>query len=338
MQTLTSTAQAYGLRTMYLSEPLSKTRDIGGWYLDYTQLSSGKYFGAIRELNMEGMQLFVASWNATLHQCGKVESDSYVFGFPIQADGEARIDGQKWSQSVLIFPGGREFDTLVPPMTLLIACISKDEFQDYLLTVEGVSVSDWLDKRVSMFSDQHENGSMSREFMRLIGDCHADPSALALPAGRAAVKQAAMEILAALVQEGVPPQAVSLGGFSRTQIVRRARDYLLSNLDEPVQIIDVCRALGISRRGLQYSFEDVLDINPMTYLRLMRLNGARRDLLNAAAVPTQVQEVVARWGFWHFSRFSAEYKKLFHELPSETLRRSLGEREPAPFLREAEYA
>jgi AraC family ethanolamine operon transcriptional activator len=61
-------------------------------------------------------------------------------------------------------------------------------------------------------------------------------------------------------------------------------------------------------------------MNPVAYLKLLRLNGARRDLLAAAGTnATQVQDVIARWGFWHFSRFSAEYKQMFQELPSETL-------------------
>lgn len=97
---------------------------------------------------------------------------------------------------------------------------------------------------------------------------------------------------------------------------------LFSLIDEPLQITDVCRALGVARRALQYSFQDVLDINPVTYLRLLRLNGARRDLLNAHDKPVNVQDILARWGFWHASRFSAEYKKMYNELPSRTLLRT----------------
>jgi AraC family ethanolamine operon transcriptional activator len=62
--------------------------------------------------------------------------------------------------------------------------------------------------------------------------------------------------------------------------VRRAREFILDNICEPIPI-NVCYELGISRRALQYSFEDVLNINPGTYLLLLRLNGARRDLINA---------------------------------------------------------
>ena len=35
---------------------------------------------------------------------------------------------------------------------------------------------------------------------------------------------------------------------------------------------------------------------------------------------TRGRHVIARWGFWHFSRFSAEYRRMYGELPSQTLR------------------
>jgi AraC family ethanolamine operon transcriptional activator len=36
-----------------------------------------------------------------------------------------------------------------------------------------------------------------------------------------------------------------------------------------------------------------------------------------------VKDAVEAYGFWHLSRFSRDYKTMFGELPSETLRRSM---------------
>ena len=77
----------------------------------------------------------------------------------------------------------------------------------------------------------------------------------------------------------------------------------------------------MSRRTLQYCFEDVLGINPVQYLRILRLNGARRQLREAET--RHVRDVAADWGFWHFSQFSSDYRKLFGHSPSETLKQGL---------------
>jgi AraC family ethanolamine operon transcriptional activator len=61
-------------------------------------------------------------------------------------------------------------------------------------------------------------------------------------------------------------------------------------------------------------------MSPVTYLRALRLNGVRRELKRGG--DEAVADRAARWGFWHQSRFAADYKHLFGELPSETLRQA----------------
>jgi AraC family ethanolamine operon transcriptional activator len=84
-------------------------------------------------------------------------------------------------------------------------------------------------------------------------------------------------------------------------------------------MLEVCRRIGASRRKLNYCFQDVLGTSPVKYLRAVRLNGVRRELRSGTAA---VQDVAARWGFWHLGQFSLDYKRQFGELPSATLKAS----------------
>ena len=54
---------------------------------------------------------------------------------------------------------------------------------------------------------------------------------------------------------------------------------------------------------------------------MLRLNAVRRELraLAAAGQPVSIGDVAARWGFWHWSRFTENYRLLFGELPSHTV-------------------
>jgi AraC family ethanolamine operon transcriptional activator len=57
------------------------------------------------------------------------------------------------------------------------------------------------------------------------------------------------------------------------------------------------------------------------YLRAIRLNSARRELRDGNPAIMQVQDIAARWGFWHLSHFASDYRTMFGELPSDTLRK-----------------
>jgi len=116
------------------------------------------------------------------------------------------------------------------------------------------------------------------------------------------------------------PSRRSLAAINKRRIVAKARAYMQQQPEAVLAVPDLCKAIGASRRALQYAFEEVLQVSPVTYLRLMRLNRARVDLQQPHA--GAVGDVAARWGFWHLSRFAAEYKSLFGELPSATLQRA----------------
>lgn len=107
--------------------------------------------------------------------------------------------------------------------------------------------------------------------------------------------------------------------------VRAAKEYMRSSAHLPLTLGDVCAAAGVNARTLQHTFQRYHGSSPMAFLRTIRLQAAREELLNAADGAT-VAAQAAKWGFFHFGRFSRIYQTVFGELPSETLRRSRGTR------------
>lgn len=318
-----SGAAEYYVRSLHHYETFTNSTAFDGWDLEYTQLSAGRYECQSKEVSLPGVQIYTETGNVTSNQCGVAWPNSYIFALPSRMGHEARLNGRSWGGEIVAFRGENEYDALVPPMKLLIIAISRDILAEYLRTVEHVSEQEWLKRGMLLIENPVRASSIIGGVTGLIEGCCADPSLLDHPQTRAAVRQTTMEILAPLVVDHLVPAPIGYREFNHLQVVRRAREFVLENIDEPLQIVDVCRALGVSRRALQYSFQDVLNTNPNAYLRLLRLNGARRDLVTAGERPIQVKDVVARWGFWHLSRFSAEYRQMFNELPSETLRKAL---------------
>ncbi|WGL51781.1 helix-turn-helix transcriptional regulator [Nocardioides sp. BP30] len=134
---------------------------------------------------------------------------------------------------------------------------------------------------------------------------------------------AAGRLLAAATVTAFTPGALPRPSEHRSGIatVRRAVAFMEANPDLDLSVTDIAAAAHVSVRALQIAFRRHLDATPMGYLRRVRLDRVRADL--HAADPTRgvtVTDIAARWGFADLSRFSAHYRRMFGELPRDTLR------------------
>lgn len=103
--------------------------------------------------------------------------------------------------------------------------------------------------------------------------------------------------------------------------VRRAQEYIEAYRENPLRLADIAQAAGTSVSTLTRAFRNELGMGPMAYLKQRRLYCARRELLRGDPSRISVTEIAMNCGFAHLSRFAAEYRRHFGELPSETLRR-----------------
>lgn len=102
--------------------------------------------------------------------------------------------------------------------------------------------------------------------------------------------------------------------------VKRAVDYMEANADTPISLSDLVAVSGAAGRTLYKHFRMSKGTSPMAYLRRVRLQKVREELLHDDGAKT-VTDVAASWGFNHLGRFSADYHRRFGETPSSTLRR-----------------
>ena len=103
-------------------------------------------------------------------------------------------------------------------------------------------------------------------------------------------------------------------------IVRRAERFMIDNAGSPITVSDVADHFGISLRSLQAGFRQWRETTPTAFLRRVRLQIVRDELLRSGT-EANVTAVALRHGFSHLGRFSAQYRSIFAEDPSVTLRR-----------------
>jgi transcriptional regulator GlxA family with amidase domain len=105
----------------------------------------------------------------------------------------------------------------------------------------------------------------------------------------------------------------------RRRLALRAEAWLRQHLATPPTIAKLCAAVGTRERTLHEAFREHLDASPMAYLKALRLQAARQDLLTSWN--KRVTDVALDWGFNHFGWFSQDYRRRFGETPRETLAR-----------------
>jgi AraC-like DNA-binding protein len=106
---------------------------------------------------------------------------------------------------------------------------------------------------------------------------------------------------------------------NRARLARRAEDWMRAHLGESIHIPDLCRAIGASRRELEYAFRMVHDESPRDYLHALRLNAVRRELIRADRAMSASGIALAN-GISHFGRFAADYRGMFGGNPGKTRR------------------
>lgn len=107
----------------------------------------------------------------------------------------------------------------------------------------------------------------------------------------------------------------------RIKAVLECQAYMFSRRGEAVTLQDLSDMSGLRPRSLINAFQAVTSLSPMAFLRALRLARVRETLLDAD-LPARVIDVATEWGFWHMGHFTAAYRAMFGETPSETLRRA----------------
>ncbi|MGA9913083.1 MAG: helix-turn-helix domain-containing protein [Paraburkholderia sp.] len=307
-----------------------QARNLHGWNQTYDQLTAGRFVGGLTELCLDHMQVFVETTSHTLRQTCEVQEDAYWFGIPTCPEGSGRIDAQVIAGDALAFrPGGIEFELLTSAGYEIFGVVVKgDVLRRYAAEVERVGLADHLPNTEVISIGTARKARLCASLRQLLDDGAANGA----PLSSFARNNLQASVLASLFDVGAlsAGEQIAMPARGRRQsIVAEAREYVLANRERAVNVPELCERLHVSRRTLQYCFQDVLGMAPATYLRTIRLNGARRDLCNAAPASRSVQDVAAAWGFWHLSQFATDYRKLFGMLPSDTLKAGINGRAQA---------
>lgn len=292
------------------------------WPQEYDQLSSGKFEGFLEDIQMDAVRVFRERMKQSVVQdthtpMGKISMMIPHHVEPSDASEQAR---QIMSAGVTLLPYESDF-SFVGPEELDYSIISIDhERLAELLSHEtytrliGFKKSYGIKTAPAFLVNIRQQLSELIESLKAVKQT-ASNAELILKATEDKLIQLALTIYEA--DDKGNSQLKRLGN-QHNYIVQCCHDYVASSEGSCASIVDICKALSIPHRTLNYSFHKATGTSPMQYLRAVKLNAARRELTKSYL---PVTDIAANYGFFHMGYFSQEYRRLFGETPSMTRKR-----------------
>jgi AraC family ethanolamine operon transcriptional activator len=295
---------------------------LAAWDVEWRQLSKGNFCGQFKSAQFNSIELFYLSWNQSMQIQGSSPPGTVSFGIQISSQGRAVWRGLKYDNQDVLINSNQEVDLKVPAGYEMFFVTVK---QDLLLTCADLQQRQLCQKdlqkslgRANLAVLNAIKAYLQSNFALLESNYsnskHPDPQS---------ITQDVMSLLITVLLTLEDYSTQISHSQQRAQLVKRLEQYMLTHLDQPLTIEQLCAVAGISERSLNNYFHDLLDMSPIAYFKALRLNRVRSALKLADPTIDKVASVAKQWGFQHMGYFSVDYKAMFGESPSETLWRSV---------------
>ncbi|MCU0779119.1 MAG: helix-turn-helix domain-containing protein [Akkermansiaceae bacterium] len=293
--------------------------------VQFIQLGSGPCKASMMRIDLDGFYLLLTevSNRTACHTASR--KGVRVIHIPLRWSGSLHWNGRTLERSgVIVWGDSCDYCRVGGDVRTVALIIDEAAIRERIEIWAGSSHGLWDSLDGHMLADTPASRHFAEVIAWVVGLAARGSGSLGVPAVRAQLSE---RLLLALVN-AVEAQGESLVvgppiARDRTRIVRQMTDHLLAYPDRVVQLSDLCQLTGYSARSIAHACQTVLETSPMRYLKQLRLNQARILLREGTRDRTTVSECAYFAGFSHLGRFSADYRRMFGESPSQTLDRSM---------------
>lgn len=285
-----------------------QAEQLTGFDQSYQQLDCGSYNGAFLACDGDEVGFFVERTNRRLGQQGAGPDGVVSAVVLLSAPGPTLSNGTTFTMDdvLLVGPGGAYEAVVgagVEPAVLSVTLESAAALPLRRLSNQQAG-------RVRRVADP----GLSRRFRAVAAGVLRswDASEQSISVPRSVVQALMLELLTA-------PSAAEGSSHGSILLYRAARDVMLDALPEPLSMPEIASRVGTSRRTLEQAFDNCAAVSPARFLKLLRLNNARRLIESGRH---SVSHAATSSGLHHLGRFSNDYHELFGELPSRTALRA----------------
>ena len=289
----------------------------------YTQIKPGKFQGRYSECNLSDVQLFRERLNIGMRIEAAPKAQYMPFAAVYSDTHDLNFCGSVANSKTLLQASGGEWDACSSGVLNYVgAAFNRDRLNTaYNLLYQREFPKQWSCSKAALTCPR-----ALRQYLYILQRTLILMETFPLLGGYEQVCQSLNEMILHAILDALTPtlsyQEKTSSFSARRKGVRKAIDYLHVHINLMPTVTELCQVSGLSERSLQYGFKEYIGISPVRYLRVVRLNEARRELMTSRKKRVKVMDVALNWGFVEMGRFSGEYRQLFQELPSETLKAS----------------
>lgn len=298
---------------------------LAAWDAVYEQLSPGSFEGRIREIWIdERLEILWEVGSQAIWTAGSNVEGMVSFGVPVATGATGIYCGVPLDDGAISFlPGGKEFEIFCRGrMDIASATISETLLTEFA-AAESPRFAEKMFRQPLVRQQPLQAAKLRRALAEIVRAVDLHPELLNIDASRKAMRDCVLALTVESLDLSAKRSPWSLHPTAKAWIVGTVRQHALDHPDDPLNIADICRDYRVSRRSLQYAFEELTGMGAVQFLRHVRLNAVRREIRRLATDPAEsIAGIAARWGFWHLPRFAEYYRGLFGELPSETRRKA----------------
>lgn len=295
--------------------------NITAWQQLYDQLQPGVFKGSLSEVWIDGLQFFKETTNLALRQSCVVWPGAVWFGIPKNKSQDSFVCASKVEDTnIATFTGGQEFELLTPDNLELMGFVVPENELEHLFELDtSARLGEFLRSNSSLEVDEKKKNIYWDFMQKTLSNVENSSQFFLHKNAQKIIKDSLLTGMIDLLATATPSKKMRYSRVNYRRVISQSKEYIIAHPDQAVTILDLCNNLHVSRRTLQNAFQNILGICPIHYLKAIRLNAVRRELISHNSAFKTIQDAATAWGFWHLSQFAADYNNLFKELPSKSL-------------------
>ena len=291
------------------------------WNLDYRQLEAGRFSSELLMFGNSTTIIGREKIERMISQTGISPSGLITFGVLVNPKTRIRWRGYDVSGDMLcIFPQGGELDSIThDDFDVFPISISEKIFNQTCELLELPDITTLISNSEVFRCNPKKISELRSWLLSVYHNLITGTAAFRNTRYLKQIEQGLVDRLVRILAEHHQP--VSIKPLrKRDKALLAAENYIAESGSEQITIAELCSVANVSERTLEYAFREQYNLTPKSYTLIHRMNNVRKQLRKSNPGKDTISEIARLHGFWHMGQFSADYKKIFAELPSETFK------------------